>query len=172
MSLSAQTPLFHVPQSAWPRVSLADWHILSRSLLGRGVITPIGGAKGARTAPLQCVSMAEGHTKPILCLDATDELLFTGSKGLWRLEGPAGLGLELAHPTHPWLSPPSHVVLLALPLPMPPGHISRSFSEAPTSQLSKTITSSPILPNTHVISAAPPRQFLWFNNLGRSQQHT
>lgn len=69
---------------------LADWHILSPSLLGRGIITPIGGAKGARTAPLQCVSMAEGHTKPILCLDATDELLFTGSKGSWRLEGPAG----------------------------------------------------------------------------------
>uniref|UniRef100_A0A4X1SKW8 Kinesin motor domain-containing protein n=1 Tax=Sus scrofa TaxID=9823 RepID=A0A4X1SKW8_PIG len=40
-----------------------------------------GATKGARTAPLQCVSMAEGHTKPILCLDATDELLFTGSKG-------------------------------------------------------------------------------------------
>lgn len=48
---------------------------------GRGIITPVGGAKGGRTAPLQCVSMAEGHTKPVLCLDATDELLFTGSKG-------------------------------------------------------------------------------------------
>ncbi|XP_023586115.1 kinesin-like protein KIF21B [Trichechus manatus latirostris] len=55
----------------------------------RGIITPVGGAKGARTAPLQCVSMAEGHTKPILCLDATDELLFTGSKDrsckMWNL---------------------------------------------------------------------------------------
>ncbi|XP_075384924.1 kinesin-like protein KIF21B isoform X3 [Tenrec ecaudatus] len=55
----------------------------------RGTITPVGGAKGARTAPLQCVSMAEGHTKPILCLDATDELLFTGSKDrsckMWNL---------------------------------------------------------------------------------------
>lgn len=49
----------------------------------RGIISPVGGAKGARTAPLQCVSVAEGHTKPVLCLDATDELLFTGSKGEW-----------------------------------------------------------------------------------------
>lgn len=47
----------------------------------RGIINPVGGTKNARTAPLQCVSMAEGHTKPVLCLDATDELLFTGSKG-------------------------------------------------------------------------------------------
>lgn len=55
----------------------------------RGIITPVGGAKGARTAPLQCVSMAEGHTKPVLCLDTTDELLFTGSKDrsckMWNL---------------------------------------------------------------------------------------
>lgn len=50
----------------------------------RGIISPVGGAKGARTAPLQCISVAEGHTKPVLCLDATDELLFTGSKGEWH----------------------------------------------------------------------------------------
>lgn len=49
----------------------------------RGIINPVGGTKNARTAPLQCVSVAEGHTKPVLCLDATDELLFTGSKGMW-----------------------------------------------------------------------------------------
>uniref|UniRef100_A0A673KSQ1 Kinesin motor domain-containing protein n=1 Tax=Sinocyclocheilus rhinocerous TaxID=307959 RepID=A0A673KSQ1_9TELE len=57
--------------------------------LCRGVITPTGGLKGGRTAPLQCVAMAEGHTKPVLCLDATDELLFTGSKDrtckMWNL---------------------------------------------------------------------------------------
>ncbi|KPP73034.1 hypothetical protein Z043_107912 [Scleropages formosus] len=44
---------------------------------------------GGRTAPLQCVSVAEGHSKPVLCLDATDELLFTGSKDrtckIWNL---------------------------------------------------------------------------------------
>uniref|UniRef100_A0A3P8P209 Kinesin-like protein KIF21B n=1 Tax=Astatotilapia calliptera TaxID=8154 RepID=A0A3P8P209_ASTCA len=55
----------------------------------RGVISPIGGVKGGRTAPLQCVSVAEGHSKPVLCVDATDELLFTGSKDrtckMWNL---------------------------------------------------------------------------------------
>uniref|UniRef100_A0A8B9LRK2 Kinesin family member 21B n=1 Tax=Astyanax mexicanus TaxID=7994 RepID=A0A8B9LRK2_ASTMX len=54
-----------------------------------GVISPISGLKGGRTAPLQCVAMAEGHSKPVLCLDATDELLFTGSKDrtckMWNL---------------------------------------------------------------------------------------
>lgn len=49
----------------------------------RGVINPIGGVKGGRTAPLQCMSVAEGHSKPVLCVDATDELLFTGSKGTY-----------------------------------------------------------------------------------------
>ncbi|XP_039605212.1 kinesin-like protein KIF21B isoform X2 [Polypterus senegalus] len=55
----------------------------------RGIINPVGGTKGARTAPLQCVSVAEGHSKPVLCVDATDELLFTGSKDrtckMWNL---------------------------------------------------------------------------------------
>nr|CBN80889.1 Kinesin-like protein KIF21B [Dicentrarchus labrax] len=58
-------------------------------LIFRGVINPIGGVKGGRTAPLQCVSVAEGHSKPVLCVDATDELLFTGSKDrtckMWNL---------------------------------------------------------------------------------------
>ncbi|KAI5614435.1 kinesin-like protein KIF21B [Silurus asotus] len=55
----------------------------------RGVISPMAGLKGGRTAPLQCVAVAEGHSKPVLCLDATDELLFTGSKDrtckMWNL---------------------------------------------------------------------------------------
>ncbi|GAA6094878.1 kinesin-like protein KIF21B isoform X1 [Tachysurus ichikawai] len=49
----------------------------------------MAGLKGGRTAPLQCVAVAEGHSKPVLCLDATDELLFTGSKDrtckMWNL---------------------------------------------------------------------------------------
>lgn len=53
----------------------------STCVIFRGVINPIGGVKGGRTAPLQCISVAEGHSKPVLCVDATDELLFTGSKG-------------------------------------------------------------------------------------------
>uniref|UniRef100_A0AAZ3PAN7 Kinesin motor domain-containing protein n=1 Tax=Oncorhynchus tshawytscha TaxID=74940 RepID=A0AAZ3PAN7_ONCTS len=44
---------------------------------------------GGRTAPLQCSAVAEGHSKPVLCVDATDELLFTGSKDqtckMWNL---------------------------------------------------------------------------------------
>jgi len=59
----------------------------------RGVINPIGGVKGGRTAPLQCVSVAEGHSKPVLCVDATDELLFTGSKGIHDTKSNLGLSL-------------------------------------------------------------------------------
>nr|XP_012599890.1 kinesin-like protein KIF21B isoform X2 [Microcebus murinus] len=70
----------------------------------RGVISPVGGAKGARTAPLQCVSMAEGHTKPILCLDATDELLFTGSKDrsckMWNLVTGQEIAALKGHPNN------------------------------------------------------------------------
>ncbi|VTJ56907.1 Hypothetical predicted protein [Marmota monax] len=69
-----------------------------------GIITPVGGAKGARTAPLQCVSVAEGHTKPILCLDATDELLFTGSKDrsckMWNLVTGQEIAALKGHPNN------------------------------------------------------------------------
>lgn len=47
----------------------------------RGVINPVTAPKNSRGAKLQCVHVAEGHTKPVLCVDATDDLLFTGSKG-------------------------------------------------------------------------------------------
>lgn len=47
----------------------------------RGVINPMPTQKSSRGAKLQCVHVAEGHTKPVLCVDATDDLLFTGSKG-------------------------------------------------------------------------------------------
>lgn len=47
----------------------------------RGVINPVTAPKNSRGAKLQCVYVAEGHTKPVLCVDATDDLLFTGSKG-------------------------------------------------------------------------------------------
>uniref|UniRef100_A0A8K9Y0I4 Kinesin family member 21B n=1 Tax=Oncorhynchus mykiss TaxID=8022 RepID=A0A8K9Y0I4_ONCMY len=60
-----------------------------RGQASRGVISPTGGVKGGRTAPLQCSAVAEGHSKPVLCVDATDELLFTGSKDqtckMWNL---------------------------------------------------------------------------------------
>lgn len=47
----------------------------------RGVINPVTAPKSSRGAKLQCVYVAEGHTKPVLCVDATNDLLFTGSKG-------------------------------------------------------------------------------------------
>ncbi|XP_024900397.1 kinesin-like protein KIF21B isoform X1 [Pteropus alecto] len=85
------------PPSSPPTRPRNDRNVFSRltsnqsqgSALDKGIISPVGGAKGTRTAPLQCVSVAEGHTKPVLCLDATDELLFTGSKDrsckMWNL---------------------------------------------------------------------------------------
>ncbi|KAM9334492.1 kinesin-like protein KIF21A [Symphorus nematophorus] len=55
----------------------------------RGVINPVTAPKNSRAAKLQCVYVAEGHTKPVLCVDATDDLLFTGSKDrtckVWNL---------------------------------------------------------------------------------------
>ncbi|XP_068455089.1 kinesin-like protein KIF21B isoform X3 [Clinocottus analis] len=70
----------------------------------RGVINPIGGVKGGRTAPLQCVSVAEGHSKPVLCVDATDELLFTGSKDrtckMWNLVTGQELVTLKGHPNN------------------------------------------------------------------------
>uniref|UniRef100_A0A8C5BV15 Kinesin family member 21A n=1 Tax=Gadus morhua TaxID=8049 RepID=A0A8C5BV15_GADMO len=43
----------------------------------------------SRLAALQCVHVAEGHSKAVLCVDSTDDLLFTGSKDrtckVWNL---------------------------------------------------------------------------------------
>ncbi|XP_031656948.1 kinesin-like protein KIF21A isoform X6 [Oncorhynchus kisutch] len=54
-----------------------------------GVINPVPSSKGSRSATLQCVHVAEGHTKAVLCVDSTDDLLFTGSKDrtckVWNL---------------------------------------------------------------------------------------
>uniref|UniRef100_W5KIC6 Kinesin family member 21B n=1 Tax=Astyanax mexicanus TaxID=7994 RepID=W5KIC6_ASTMX len=76
-------------QSQGSALDKSDDSDSSLSEVLRGVISPISGLKGGRTAPLQCVAMAEGHSKPVLCLDATDELLFTGSKDrtckMWNL---------------------------------------------------------------------------------------
>ncbi|XP_061075195.1 kinesin-like protein KIF21B [Conger conger] len=76
-------------QSQGSALDKSDDSDSSLSEVFRGVISPVGGLKGGRTAPLQCVSVAEGHSKPVLCLDATDELLFTGSKDrtckMWNL---------------------------------------------------------------------------------------
>ncbi|XP_077026624.1 kinesin-like protein KIF21A isoform X5 [Tamandua tetradactyla] len=55
----------------------------------QGIINPFPAAKGIRASPLQCIHIAEGHLKAVLCVDATDDLLFTGSKDrtckVWNL---------------------------------------------------------------------------------------
>ncbi|XP_004771893.1 kinesin-like protein KIF21A isoform X5 [Mustela nigripes] len=55
----------------------------------KGIINPFPASKGIRTNPLQCLHIAEGHTKAVLCVDSTDDLLFTGSKDrtckVWNL---------------------------------------------------------------------------------------
>uniref|UniRef100_A0A8C0VH64 Kinesin family member 21A n=1 Tax=Cyanistes caeruleus TaxID=156563 RepID=A0A8C0VH64_CYACU len=55
----------------------------------RGIINPFPASKCIRSSPLQCIYTAEGHTKAVLCVDATDDLLFTGSKDrtckVWNL---------------------------------------------------------------------------------------
>uniref|UniRef100_A0A8C7A5J4 Kinesin-like protein KIF21A n=3 Tax=Tinamidae TaxID=8803 RepID=A0A8C7A5J4_NOTPE len=54
-----------------------------------GIINPFPASKYVRSSPLQCIYTAEGHTKAVLCVDATDDLLFTGSKDrtckVWNL---------------------------------------------------------------------------------------
>uniref|UniRef100_A0A8C7GX95 Kinesin family member 21A n=1 Tax=Oncorhynchus kisutch TaxID=8019 RepID=A0A8C7GX95_ONCKI len=55
----------------------------------KGVINPVSSPKSSHAARLQCVYVAEGHTKPVMCVDCTDDLLFTGSKDrtckVWNL---------------------------------------------------------------------------------------
>uniref|UniRef100_A0A8B9MC80 Kinesin-like protein KIF21B n=1 Tax=Accipiter nisus TaxID=211598 RepID=A0A8B9MC80_9AVES len=100
------------PPSSPPTRPRNDRNVFSRltsnqsqgSALDKGIINPVGGTKNARTAPLQCVSMAEGHTKPVLCLDATDELLFTGSKDrsckMWNLVTGQEIASLKGHPNN------------------------------------------------------------------------
>ncbi|XP_030281098.1 kinesin-like protein KIF21A isoform X4 [Sparus aurata] len=55
----------------------------------QGIINPVPATKGSRSSTLQCVHVAEGHSKAVLCVDCTDDLLFTGSKDrtckVWNL---------------------------------------------------------------------------------------
>ncbi|XP_063811028.1 kinesin-like protein KIF21B isoform X2 [Pseudophryne corroboree] len=89
-------------QTSGTALDKSDESDCSFSDVSRGLISPVGGLKGARTAPLQCVAVAEGHTKPVLCVDATEELLFTGSKDrtckLWNLVTGQEMGSLRGHP--------------------------------------------------------------------------
>uniref|UniRef100_A0A671UIB7 Kinesin family member 21A n=1 Tax=Sparus aurata TaxID=8175 RepID=A0A671UIB7_SPAAU len=68
--------------------SVRDYTALS-PVQARGIINPVPATKGSRSSTLQCVHVAEGHSKAVLCVDCTDDLLFTGSKDrtckVWNL---------------------------------------------------------------------------------------
>ncbi|XP_060100744.1 kinesin-like protein KIF21A isoform X16 [Heteronotia binoei] len=55
----------------------------------KGIINSFPPSKCVRSSSLQCIHIAEGHTKAVLCVDSTDDLLFTGSKDrtckVWNL---------------------------------------------------------------------------------------
>ncbi|XP_078536066.1 kinesin-like protein KIF21A isoform X4 [Lissotriton helveticus] len=55
----------------------------------KGIINPFSSSKCNKMSGLQCIHIAEGHSKAVLCVDATDDLLFTGSKDrtckVWNL---------------------------------------------------------------------------------------
>ncbi|XP_078586006.1 kinesin-like protein KIF21A isoform X2 [Branchiostoma floridae x Branchiostoma japonicum] len=57
--------------------------------LDKGSINPYNSRSGSRTSPLTCMHLAEGHTKAVLSVDATDDLLFSASKDrtvkVWNL---------------------------------------------------------------------------------------
>ncbi|XP_071188986.1 kinesin-like protein KIF21A isoform X1 [Salvelinus alpinus] len=82
----------HIP-TATEKTKITDTKpTLEESLIyqgQRGVINPVSSPKSSHAARLQCVYVAEGHTKPVMCVDCTDDLLFTGSKDrtckVWNL---------------------------------------------------------------------------------------
>ncbi|XP_047451809.1 kinesin-like protein KIF21A isoform X3 [Mugil cephalus] len=73
--------------------SVRDYTALSPGFSSKmgsmGVINPVPSTKSSRSGTLQCVHVAEGHSKAVLCVDCTDDLLFTGSKDrtckVWNL---------------------------------------------------------------------------------------
>uniref|UniRef100_A0A8C4TS70 Kinesin family member 21A n=1 Tax=Falco tinnunculus TaxID=100819 RepID=A0A8C4TS70_FALTI len=88
---SARDREFISPPSGLPSKigSMSDESDSSLSEVHRGIINPFPASKCIRSSPLQCIYTAEGHTKAVLCVDATDDLLFTGSKDrtckVWNL---------------------------------------------------------------------------------------
>uniref|UniRef100_A0AAR2L2I9 Kinesin motor domain-containing protein n=1 Tax=Pygocentrus nattereri TaxID=42514 RepID=A0AAR2L2I9_PYGNA len=82
-------PAGHVgaQQNAFTRLTVCLMHTQLQSR--KGVINPVPMSKSSRGGTLQCVHVAEGHSKAVLCVDSTDDLLFTGSKDrtckVWNL---------------------------------------------------------------------------------------
>uniref|UniRef100_A0A8C2ZXM0 Kinesin family member 21A n=1 Tax=Cyclopterus lumpus TaxID=8103 RepID=A0A8C2ZXM0_CYCLU len=75
--------------AAFSRMPMSRTECVCVSVFSRGVINPVPPTKSSRSATLQCVHVAEGHSKAVLCVDCTDDLLFTGSKDrtckVWNL---------------------------------------------------------------------------------------
>uniref|UniRef100_A0A671Q562 Kinesin-like protein KIF21A n=1 Tax=Sinocyclocheilus anshuiensis TaxID=1608454 RepID=A0A671Q562_9TELE len=80
-------------ESAGNTVRDRDYMLPTAGLSSRmgsiGVINPVPVSKSSRGGSLQCIHIAEGHSKAVLCVDSTDDLLFTGSKDrtckVWNL---------------------------------------------------------------------------------------
>uniref|UniRef100_A0A8B9JWI3 Kinesin-like protein KIF21A n=1 Tax=Astyanax mexicanus TaxID=7994 RepID=A0A8B9JWI3_ASTMX len=81
-------PVLESPDASGGRLSPSSLITLLVDYL-LGVINPVASSKGSRAPRLQCVYTAEGHTKALMCVDSTDDLLFTGSKDrtckVWNL---------------------------------------------------------------------------------------
>ncbi|CAL8339192.1 unnamed protein product [Arctogadus glacialis] len=85
----------HTASAAELKTKISDYKAQSEQTMSmseghRGEIKSVSPPKSSKgPSGLQCVHVAEGHTKPVLCVDATDDLLFTGSKDrtckVWNL---------------------------------------------------------------------------------------
>uniref|UniRef100_A0A7M4F4C2 Kinesin family member 21A n=1 Tax=Crocodylus porosus TaxID=8502 RepID=A0A7M4F4C2_CROPO len=79
------------PPSSPPSRPRNELNVFSRLTVSQGntSVQQDKTCKCIRTSSLQCIHTAEGHTKAVLCVDATDDLLFTGSKDrtckVWNL---------------------------------------------------------------------------------------
>uniref|UniRef100_A0A671QYT7 Kinesin-like protein KIF21A n=1 Tax=Sinocyclocheilus anshuiensis TaxID=1608454 RepID=A0A671QYT7_9TELE len=88
-----ESPEGHKEPAPVPYLGDRDSVAFSSSLASKsnavGVTSPAQAAHSSRAVRLQCVHVAKGHTKPLLCVDSTDDLLFTGSKDrtckVWNL---------------------------------------------------------------------------------------
>ncbi|XP_051917170.1 kinesin-like protein KIF21A isoform X7 [Hippocampus zosterae] len=80
-------PLAETPDGGGDFAALSTG--FSSKMYSVGVIHPVTSTKSRSTSLLQCVHVAEGHSKAVLCVDCTDDLLFTGSKDrsckVWNL---------------------------------------------------------------------------------------
>uniref|UniRef100_A0A671SGH1 Kinesin-like protein KIF21A n=1 Tax=Sinocyclocheilus anshuiensis TaxID=1608454 RepID=A0A671SGH1_9TELE len=84
-----ESPEGHKEPAPVPYLGDRDSVAFTSSLASKTNVVPAQAVRSSRAARLQCVHVAEGHTKPLLCVDSTDDLLFTGSKDrtckVWNL---------------------------------------------------------------------------------------